>query len=87
MQGTGIDGPDQVEEGSTSPIKIDCPGVDEIVVYLPSTGEEFEVDAKNGSATFELPAGLTAGSTIEVADKSNPNRSHTIFVTTPTSPP
>lgn len=78
---TDVSGPDTVEEGSTTLITIKSQtGSDRLTVHVLATGDEFDIDVKNGEAQFELPAGATARTTILVYDPSDPTKSHTILV-------
>lgn len=85
--GTGINGPAEVEESSTTAITVKCTSAQRVSVYSSATGTSFDVDVVDGKATFELPAGATAGSTITITDRDDLDNSHTITVVPASSTP
>jgi hypothetical protein len=77
----GIHAPDEVEQGSTTPVEVTAPGSSKLTITVSSTGEEIDVDVDtSGKATFKLPAGVLAGATLLIADFDDPTISTEIRV-------
>lgn len=69
--GNGIEGPDEVEEGSGD-ITVNAPGSTKLTVTVSTTGVRVEVPVgPDGRATFPLPPGTRAGATLLITDSND----------------
>lgn len=77
---SNIEAPDSVSEGTTGTIQVDAPTSTSILVTFSASGTTVQVNVVGGVARFELPAGVSAGSTVLITDSSDFSNSDVIVV-------
>jgi hypothetical protein len=80
----GIDGPDQVEEG-TREVEVTAEGSDFVWVGVSGPGRTERVRVgPDGKARIPIPPGTLSGQTVFIVDSENPSINHEIDIVPPT---
>lgn len=74
MNQSGIVAPDNVPEGTNSPIQVEAPGSTTLDVLVVGTGERLTITLdESGKGSFVLPASALSGEEISIIDLNDPS--------------